>query len=234
MGTSGAALFSDDVASDVKRDFVDLLRRGLTPEKAVDALKRDWAHAIEDADDGPSFWLALAATQWNYGCLDEAVRQQAIDVIDSGQDLARWSGSGLAKRRSVLDALKAQLLSPQPKAKRPRKLKPIEPPPSHEVPAPDGLGKAVAFSLPGAPFMQVYLERVVGTSRGGGSIFVAECPYDEVELEWLDGGALRLTYPEGTQVQQRSESHFYCGEVTPIVYRTRTAERRFVAPGQQP
>jgi len=219
MGTSGAALFSDDVASDVKRDFVDLLRRGLTPEKALDALKRDWANATDDTDDGPTFWLALAATQWAYGCLDETVKRKAIAVIDGGQDLARWSGAALVKRRGVLEALKAQLLSPQPKAKRPRKLKPIEPPPSHEAVAPNGLGKAVAFSLPGAPFMQVYLERLVGASRGGGSIFVAECGYDQVDLEWLDGGALQVTYPEGTQVQQRSESHFYCGEVTPIIYR---------------
>ena len=223
MGTSGAGLFSDDVASDVRQDFVNALRRGLTPEKAADALKSDWAHAIEDADDGPTFWLALAATQWNYGCLDDSVKQTAIDIIDSDQDLARWSGSGLAKRRVVLDALKVQLLSSQPKAKRPRTIKPIEPALTYEVPAPDGLGKAVAFSLPGASFMQVYLERIVGTSRGGGGIFVAECPYDAVELEWLDGGTLRLTYPEGARVQQCSESHFFCGEVTPIVYRTKYA-----------
>ncbi|MBV8123493.1 MAG: hypothetical protein JO370_05355 [Paucibacter sp.] len=74
--------------------------------------------------------------------------------------------------------------------------------------------------------MQVYLERTVGSSRGGGSIFVAECAYDDVELEWLDGGALRVTYPEGTRVQQRSESHFYCGEVTPIAYQTKAASQR--------
>lgn len=222
MGTSGAGLFSDDVASDVKRDFVNALRRGLTPDEAVVELKSDWAHAIEDADDGPTFWLSLAATQWNYGCLDDSVKQRAMHMIDSGQHLARWSGSELAKRRAVLDSLKAQLLSPQPKAKRPRKIKPIEPPPSHEVLAPDGLGKAIAFSIPGAAFMQVYLERVVGASRGGGSIFVAECPYDTIELEWLDGGALRLTYPEGARVRQRSESHFFCGEVTPIVYQTKS------------
>jgi hypothetical protein len=221
MGTSGAALFSDDVASDVKREFLDLLRQGLTPEKAVDRLTRDWADAINDADDGPTFWLGLAATQWAYGCLEETVKRRAIQVIDSGQDLARWSGAAMAKRRSVLESLKTQLLSPQPKAKRPRKLKPTEPPPSHEAAAPDGCGKAVAFSLPGAPFMQVYLERVVGASCGGGRIFVAECGYDQVDLEWLQGGALQVTYPEGTQVQQRSESNFYCGEVTTIVYRTK-------------
>lgn len=221
MGTSGAALFSDDVASDVKRDFLDLLRRGLAPEAATETLKRDWASAIDDMDDGPTFWLALAATQWAYGCLADEVRQRAIEIIDNGHDLARWSGTGLERRRGVLAALKTQLLSPQPKAKRPRKLKPVEPPRKHEVPAPDGRGKAVAFSMPGAAFMQVYMERLLGTSRGGGSIFVAECGYDEVDLQWLDGGALQVSYPASAKVQLRSDSHFYCGEVTPIVYRTK-------------
>ena len=223
MGTSGTALFNDDVASDVKRDFLDLLRRGLKPDRAVEVLTKDWATSIADADDGPTFWLALAATQWAYGCLDDAIKRKAIEVIDNGDDLARWSGSALSKRRSVLEALKLQLLSPQPKAKRPRKQKLVEPPPSREVPAPDGLGKVVAFSLPGATFMQVYMERLVGTSRGGGSIFVAECGYDEVDVEWLAEGGLRVTYPANAKVTQRSDSHFYCGEVTPILYQTKPA-----------
>lgn len=221
MGTTGATLFSDDVASDVKRDFLDLLRRGLQPEAAADVLMRDWADAIADTDDGPTFWLALAATQWAYGCLNEEVKRKAIEVIDAGNDLARWSGAALERRRKVLAALRAELLSPQPKPRRPRKLKPVEPPPKHEVAAPDGLGKAVAFSMPGASFMQVYLERLVGASRGGGSIFVAECSYDEVDLAWMEGGVLQVTYPERTKVQQRADSHFFCGEVIPIVYRTK-------------
>jgi hypothetical protein len=221
MGTTGAALFSDDVASDVKRDFLDLLRRGVEPAAAVDVLKKDWADAIADKDDGPTFWLALAATQWAYGCLGEEVKRKAIEVIDGGNDLARWSGAALERRRKVLAALRAELLSPQPKPRTPRRLKPVDPPPKHEVAALDGRGKAVAFKLPGAPFMQVYLERLVGTSRGGGSIFVAECDYDEVDLAWMEGGALQVTYPDRAKVQQRSDSHFYCGEVIPIVYRTK-------------
>ena len=223
MGTSGTALFSDDVAGEVKRDFVDLLRRGVAPERAVDVLKKDWADSIADMDDGPIFWLALAATEWAYGCLDEEVKQKAIDVIDNGDGLARWSGAALVRRRSLLTALREQLLSPQPEPKRPRKTKAVAPLPKLEVEAPDGRGKAVAFSMPAASFMQVYLERLVGTSRGGGSIFVAECGYDEVDLEWLYGGSLQVTYRKGTKVQLRSDSHFYCGEVTPIVYRTKPA-----------
>lgn len=221
MGTSGAALFGDDVASDIRRDYLDLLRRGLTPEAATEILQEHWEDAIGDMDDGPTFWLALAATQWAYGCLADEVRRKALEVIDKGDGLARWSGAALARRRGVLAALKAQLLSPQPKPRRPRRLRPIEPPPRHEIPAPDGLGKAIACSVPGATLMQVSLERLVGTSLGGGSVFVAECGYDEVTLVWMESGALLVSYPEGAPVRQRSDSHFYCGEVIPIVYRTR-------------
>jgi hypothetical protein len=221
MGTSGTALFDDDTASDVKREFLELLRRGLTSGQAVEVLKRDWSASIADADDGPTFWLALAATEWAYGCLDDAIKRRAIEVIDSGDDLARWSGASAGRRRNVLAALRAQLLSPQPKPKRPRKQKSIEPPPRHEVEAPDGLGKAVAYGVSGAASMQVYLERVVGASRGGGSIFVAECAYDDVELEWLTGGGLQVTYPEHAKVQQMSDRHFFCGEVIPITYRAK-------------
>ena len=223
MGTSGVALFDDDTASEVRQGFLDLLRRGLTSEQAVERLQLEWADAIEDCDEGPLFWLALAATQWTWGCLDEAVRRRAIDVIDSGEDLGRWNGRLLARRRKVLADLKAQLQSPQPKPRRPRKQKHVEPPPKREVVAPDGLAKAVAFSIPGASVMQVYVERVVGNSRGGGSVFVAECRYDIVDLEWLPGGALQVSYPQSAKVQQRSETHFYCGETIPIVYRMKAA-----------
>jgi hypothetical protein len=221
MGTSGTAIFSDDTACDVRREFLELLRGGFTSDEAVDVLKKNRAFEIEDIDDGPQFWFALAATQWSYGCLSDEVKSRAIEIIDSGADLVRWSGPSLGRRRNVLAALKSQLLSPQRNPRRPRKQKQVEPPPKHEAPAPDGRGKAVAFHLPGAEFMQVYLERVVGDSRGGGSVFVAECAFDDVDLEWLPKVALQITYPKGTKVEQRSDTHFFCGEVIHIIYRTK-------------
>jgi hypothetical protein len=221
MGTSSTAIFDDDTAVGVRDDFLRLLRNGLSSDDATKSLTKTWAAAISDTDDGPVFWLALAATQWSYGCLGGDVQQNAVEVIDSGADLARWNGPFLERRRAVLDALKAKVLSPQPKPKRPRKLKQPEPVPSIEVLAPDGMGKAVAFSMPGASFMQVYLERLVGTSRGGGGVFLAECAYDAIDMEWLLPNSLQITYPAGVIVQQRSESHFYCGEIINIVYRTK-------------
>jgi hypothetical protein len=221
MGTYGTTLFHDDTASDVRDDFLNLLRQGHSAEESSKALLNQWATSIDDSDDGPVFWLALAATQFEYGCLQADVKQQAVAVIDEGSNLSRWSGKLLERRREVLAELRTKLLGPQPKARRPRKLKQVEPPPRHEAAAPDGLGKAVAFSMPGAAFMQVYVEREVGTSRGGGSVFVAYCAFDDVELAWMSGPTLCVTYPAGAVVQQQASEHFFCGEVIPIVYRTK-------------
>jgi hypothetical protein len=219
MGTYGAGLFHDDTASGVRADFLDLLREGHSSEEASKALLRAWSQSVEDTDDGPLFWLALAATQCEYGCLQAEVLHQALAAIDRDSDLGKWSGKLLEKRRGVLAELRTKLLGPQPKARRPRKIKKAEPVPSHEVASPDGRGKAVAFSMPGAAFMQVCVEREVGESRGGGSVFVAYCAFDDVEMEWMSGPILRISYPADAVVQQQSSQHFYSGEVIPIVYR---------------
>jgi hypothetical protein len=73
--------------------------------------------------------------------------------------------------------------------------------------------------MPGAAFMQVCVDREVGESRGGGSVFVAYCAFDDVEMEWMPGPILRISYPADAVVQQQSSQHFYSGEVIPIVYR---------------
>lgn len=221
MGTHGTSIFHDDMASDVREDFLGLLRQGYSPEESSKVLLARWSESIDDSDDGPTLWLALASTQFEYGCLQANVRQHAVAAIDDGSDLGRWHGKELAHRNKVLAELKGKLLGPQLKARRPRKVKPVEPPPSHEALAPDGRGKAVAFNLIGADFMQVYLEREVDTSRGGGSVFVASCAFDDVELDWLSGPTLRITYPLGATVQQQMEQHFFCGEIIPVIYQTK-------------
>lgn len=221
MGTYGAALFHDDVANDVREDFLHSLRQGHSADDATKAVLEKWATSADDVDDGPILWLALAATQWEYGQLQDEVRQRALHVIDTGQDLGRWSGPLLDRRRKTLTDLRAKLLGPQPKPKRPRKLKLVEPPPSHEATAPDGRGKAVAFSLPGADFMQVYVERQVNDSRGGGSVFVACCPLNQVDLIWQPGPRLCVIYPRTAKVRQQETESYFCGESIPIVYQTK-------------
>lgn len=224
MGTWSTDLFSDDVASDVRDEFVELLSRRISPAEATAALLRSWSSEIDDEDDGPTFWLALAATQWKYGCLADEVRDRAIEVVESGCDISKWGGASATRRKAVLLALKQQLLSPQPAPRRPRRRKAIVVP-SIKVLSPDGRGLATAFELgasavPDAPRMQVMVELLVEESRGGGGVFVADCEYDTVSLDWLDAEALQISYPASAVVSSRKTSLFFCGRIIQITYRT--------------
>ena len=120
MGAWGTAVFSDDTACDVRDDYRDLVGDGLSGPEATKALLKQWSQSLKDPDEAPVFWLALAATQWKYGRLEQQVLKQALEVIDSGSDLARWdSGSqDYKKRQAVLLRLRAQLVSRQPAEKR--------------------------------------------------------------------------------------------------------------------
>jgi len=218
MGTSSTALFADDVARDVRQQLMDLLASGEHPQHAIEGMTRQWVAPGADVEEVPVFWLALAATAWEHGCLDENLKAKALAVIDGGKDLHRWPGTLAARRRKVLDGLKTKLLRPQPKAKRPRQSEPLEAPPSIQADAPDGRGTAVAFSVPGSGVTQVYLDRTVGRARGGGSVFAAECPLDAVSLAWRDDGVLSIAHPAGSAIHKRLNSHFFHGETIAVTY----------------
>ncbi len=121
MGTWGTSLFSDDTASDVRGDFRDYLGDGKSTEEATQLILKDYEGYVDDPDDGPVFWLALASTQWKLGRLLDWVRDRAIQVIDAGADLEQWAADNpkdLPKRKAVLEKLRAELLSPQPAPKK--------------------------------------------------------------------------------------------------------------------
>lgn len=125
MGAWGVAVFSDDLAADLREDFRDLIGDGLSPSEAVDKLLSDYASSINDPDEKTVFWIALAETQWKLGRLEDRTRNEALRIIDSGEDLQRWENAkDRQKRAVVLEKVREQLLSPQPPAKRvPRRIK---------------------------------------------------------------------------------------------------------------
>lgn len=62
-------------------------------------------------------WLALAATQWNCGRLEERLKAKALEIIESESDLKRWTDKALERKRgAALSKFREQLLSPQPAA----------------------------------------------------------------------------------------------------------------------
>jgi len=120
MGAWGTALFSDDTASDVRDDYRDHVGDGLSGPSATDRLLEEWRATLGDPDEGPVFWLALAATQWKCGRLEPRVLEKALDAIAGGAGLQRWKDNPklLKKRQAVLAKFEEQLRSPPPSEKR--------------------------------------------------------------------------------------------------------------------
>src|SRR4051812_11257563 len=121
MGTWGPGIFADDYAADLRGEFRDLIGQKMPPADATQRLIAEY-QPDDDPDDGPVFWLALAAIQWQLGRLEDSVRARALDVIASGVNLRRWeqeaTPSDVRKRRAALEKLREQLLGPFPPPKR--------------------------------------------------------------------------------------------------------------------
>jgi len=65
MRTWGTAMFSDDLASDIKLEYRNKIGFGKSPVVATEEMINDYQHEINDGDESAVFWLALASTQWN-------------------------------------------------------------------------------------------------------------------------------------------------------------------------
>ena len=218
MGTWSEEIFGDDVALDIREAFLERLATGEDAERATREVLKDLGDQFDDFDDGPILWMALAATQWEYGCLQPKVKEHALEAIGAKGVLERWSGPERAKREKALVALAKTLGSTQPKPKRPRRKERVEVP-KHQAPGPDGLTMATAFEIDG--YGQVMVEMGQHGTRGGGGVFAGRMRHQDIELEWLDADTLQITYPASAVPDRRDEKAFYCGRTVRCVYRTR-------------
>ena len=83
MGTWGPGLYQDDVACDIKSEYVNRLKIGQTNIEATQDMIDYNECYIDDEEDAPIFWFALADTQWKYGRLLPEVRDEALKLIKS-------------------------------------------------------------------------------------------------------------------------------------------------------
>ncbi len=118
MAAWGYDIFDSDEAADISALFEDELRTGATVAHATAEVLREAKAALNDPDDGPTVWLALAALQLEQGELHANVRDHALAVIESGADLRRWEEEGTQEdyegRKRVLDDLRARLIATEP------------------------------------------------------------------------------------------------------------------------
>lgn len=122
MGAWGPAIFSDDLACDIRGDYRELLEDGVSDEEASARVIEAYTHL--DQDEAQVLWLALAAAQAALGRLDDSVRDRALAVIDEGTGLELWAEAGpkeLAKRKAALAKLRDTLTGPQKRRSTVRK-----------------------------------------------------------------------------------------------------------------
>ena len=94
MGAWGTSLYSNDLACDIRGDYLDELKRGETNEEAtLKLIKKNLCNMV-DGEDEPLFWFALADTQWNYGRLLQNVKDKALLFIESDKESERWKEAG--------------------------------------------------------------------------------------------------------------------------------------------
>lgn len=145
MGAWGAAIFSDDTACDIRSDYRELLEDGIDDAEATRRVIAEYQHLSED--QAHVLWLALAAAQSALGRLDDAVRSQALRVIDDGIGLELWEEAGpreLSKRKAALAKLRNTLTGPQKSPSKVRK------PWSHVTDLRPG--DVLAYTLPDATY----------------------------------------------------------------------------------
>jgi hypothetical protein len=121
MGAWGTGIFSDDFASDLRADYRELITDGKSHSEAMELLSRKHGESLADPEEAPVFWIALAATSWDLGRLDEQLKAKALAVISAGGGLERWDKpKDRRARQAALNKLADKLGQPQ---KPPIKLK---------------------------------------------------------------------------------------------------------------
>lgn len=126
MGTWGPKLYQDDVAEDIRSEYIEQLKHGKTNEDATKYVISNNTDYLSDYDDEPIFWFALADTQWEYGRLLPYVKEKALEFINNNRNIQRWSDNSqkeISLRQMVLANLKDKLNNKMPPIKKIRKYK---------------------------------------------------------------------------------------------------------------
>jgi formaldehyde-activating enzyme involved in methanogenesis len=114
MGAWGTGIFENDVAADVRGEWEDAVASGSSASGAAAAvIEGIGAGFIPDEDDGPVFWIALAALQIEAAQVTPDVAAKAAESIPA--NLARWreeaTEEDFAAREQVLRELEQRLRS---------------------------------------------------------------------------------------------------------------------------
>lgn len=144
MGNWGTGIFDDDVSSDVGNVFEEALDDGLNIHQASQQVLEYFANGLEDDDEGPVIYLALAGLQMQYEDLYPEIRSKTLAILEAGGGMERWEGFRYETERwQVLEQFRLLLSTFPPPPETPRPLVPRRPKQAF------GPGDLVVIPLPG-------------------------------------------------------------------------------------
>lgn len=112
--SSCCGILDEDVAADVEAAFMELLEEGIKGEKATKEILEEFSEELKDEEDRNVVYLALVELQLRENCLQEDIREKALEIIESGADLERWEEAEekyYESRKAALDDLKERLIN---------------------------------------------------------------------------------------------------------------------------
>lgn len=166
----------NELADDVRNEYVDYLRFGVSGRAAARRLPNDFAEEREQSEYNECvFWMALAIIQWQYGRLGPKVKSRALAILKKGGDLQWYPPEAQNRRRRTLATVRSRLESPQPAERKVKVLKPS--PPLKEIVKQWKTGQVVAFRRDSGRFALLLTEGVVEEE------YVGQVPYFVV-LKW--------------------------------------------------
>ena len=119
MGIFGPGLYSGDFAMDLRTNISAVVRLPFEPEELVQILSRSNPSASDDQtnEEHTTFWLVVADQFAKRGIFCDRVREKALAIIDSGEDIATLEKLGIdagdvRKRQKTLGDLRARILAP--------------------------------------------------------------------------------------------------------------------------
>ena len=130
MGIWGAGIFQNDTAADIKDEYTELLRDGLSPQAASRAMLAQNREILDMGGyDALEFWLGLAQIQWTYGRLQPDVKDAALQQLADHHHLAVWQAENpklLSKRAAEMEAFAQRMNTAQPPEKKVKPFAPFE------------------------------------------------------------------------------------------------------------
>lgn len=116
MGVWGINIFDDDLAMDIRDEYINSTKIGLSAQEATSLIMEKFEDEMQDPDESHVIWLSLAAIQVESCTLLDVVKERALDIISSESDLERWLSDPdhYTGRKIILEQLKKQLLQSRP------------------------------------------------------------------------------------------------------------------------